>query len=73
VGSVQTVQSQAFVISEVNGTWGDAIEAPGSAALNTGDNANVTSVSCPHTGSCAAGGSYFDSSFHSQAFVISQT
>ena len=27
---------QAFVVSEVNGTWGTAIEVPGTAALNAG-------------------------------------
>lgn len=52
---------QAFTASEVNGTWGSAQVPPGSAALNTGKNASLTSVSCAAPGSCAAGGEYFAS------------
>jgi hypothetical protein len=62
---------QAFVADEVDGTWGDAIEVPGTATLNTGD-AQVDSVSCASAGNCAAGGSYTDSSDHSQAFVADE-
>jgi hypothetical protein len=47
---------QAFVISEVNGTWGTAEEVPGTAALNQGGFAYVGSVSCASPGNCAAGG-----------------
>src|SRR5262249_23944384 len=53
---------QAFVDSERNGRWGTAIEVPGTAALNTAGNAQVTSVSCAPAGSCAAGGFYSDRS-----------
>jgi hypothetical protein len=49
---------QAFVVSEVNGTWGTAIEVPGTAALNTGGHAGVNSVSCTPAGSCSLGGDY---------------
>jgi len=63
---------QAFVVSQVNGTWGKAKEVPGTAALNTSGNAAVNSVSCAAAGSCSAGGFYRDSSFHQQAFVVSQ-
>jgi len=62
---------QVFVVSETNGTWGNAIEIPGSGALNAGD-ARVTSVSCGSVGNCAVGGTYTDSSGHTQAFVVSQ-
>lgn len=64
---------QAFVADETNGVWGNAIEVPGSAALNTGDEAEVNSVSCSSAGNCAAGGSYADSSGHPQAFVADET
>src|SRR6266568_2930940 len=47
--------TQAFVVSEANGTWGKAIEVPGSAALNAGGDASVDSVSCASVGNCAAG------------------
>ena len=63
---------QAFVVSEVNGTWGTAIEVPGTAALNAGGWADVDSVSCASAGNCSAGGSYSDSSSHEQAFVVSE-
>jgi hypothetical protein len=74
-GGFYTVSSgddQAFVASQVNGTWHTAIEVPGTAALNRGGAAFITSVSCASAGNCSAGGHYFDSSFHSQAFVVSQ-
>src|SRR6266705_2950365 len=62
-------RNQAFVASERNGLWGNAVELPGSAALNAGGNAQVLSVSCPTAGNCAAGGYYTDSSYDIQAFV----
>jgi len=63
---------QAFVVSEVNGRWGDAIEVPGTAALNKSGWAQVASVSCAAAGDCAAGGTYSDASGHFQAFVVSE-
>ena len=65
--------SQAFVASQVNGTWHAAIEVPGIAALNTGGVAEVTSVSCAPAGTCSAGGDYYDSSGDTQLFVVSRT
>src|SRR5215831_4561720 len=63
---------QAFVVTEAGGRWRRAIEVPGTAALNTGGNAEVNSVSCAAAGSCAAGGFYTDGSGHRQAFVVSE-
>jgi len=63
---------QVFVVSQVNGTWGTAIQVPGSAALNQGGNAQINSVSCGAVGNCSAAGFYVDSSGHFQAFVVSQ-
>jgi hypothetical protein len=60
---------QAFVVSDVRGRWGDAVEVPGTAALNKSGLAQVLSVSCAAAGDCAAGGVYRDRSFHEQAFV----
>jgi hypothetical protein len=65
-------QPQALVVSEVNGTWGDAIEVPGIAVLNTGKAAQVDSVSCPSAGNCAVGGYYADSHGNDHAFVASE-
>jgi hypothetical protein len=64
---------QAFVVGETNGTWGKAIEAPGTGKLNGGDVAEVTSVSCASAGNCSAGGQYTDASDFQQAFVIGET
>jgi hypothetical protein len=61
------------VLALSSGTWGDAEELPGIAALNTGGNASATTVSCSSTGNCGLGGSYRDSSGHAQAYVANET
>jgi hypothetical protein len=63
---------EAFVASQVNGKWGTAEEVPGTAALNAGQDASVTSVSCRSAGNCTAGGYYASSHLHWQAFVVSE-
>ena len=74
--SDQSNDDQVFVVSEVNGKWGKAEEVPGTAALNTGGDAWMYSVSCASAGNCSAGGnyeSYTDSSGDAQqAFVVSE-
>ena len=68
--------SEAFVVSRRNGTWGQAEQVPGSAALNTGGDAQVSSLSCPSAGGCAAGGQYSlpgnQNGQPYEAFVVSQ-
>src|SRR5258707_1004080 len=65
--------SPAGGASQVNGRWGTAIEVPGTAALDAGVIAEVTSVACASAGNCAAAGFYHDgSSIYSLAFVASQ-
>src|SRR5690348_6305498 len=64
--------AQAFVAGEVNGIWQKAIEVPGTAALNQGGHAGISSVSCASAGNCTAAGFYTDSSGHAQAFVASE-
>jgi hypothetical protein len=64
---------QAFVVDETRGTWGQAIELPGSATLNKGGDAEVTSVSCASPGNCVAGGYYTDQAARQQAFVADET
>ena len=51
-------RQQAFVVSEKNGSWGSATEVPRLAALNTGKDAELMSLSCSSAGNCAAGGFY---------------
>jgi hypothetical protein len=63
---------QAFVVNEKDGTWGNAKEVPGSAALNADGNAEAESVSCSAAGNCGVDGSYTDSSGDVQAFVVSE-
>lgn len=53
--------------------WGRAEEVPGTAALNVGGDAQVSSMSCWRVGDCAAGGFYTDSSKRQQAFVVSES
>jgi hypothetical protein len=62
-------RGQVFVAGEARGVWGKAQPVPGTAALNKGGEAEITSVSCPRAGSCSAGGFYEDASFNFQAFV----
>src|SRR5260370_25275225 len=50
-------RTQAFVVSEVKGTWHTAIEVPGTAALNKAF-AQVRAVSCASAGNCSASGFY---------------
>jgi hypothetical protein len=64
---------QALVVTETNGIWGTAHTVPGTATLNTGGNAWVSSISCPAAGSCAAGGYYTDDNGYFQAFVVNKT
>jgi hypothetical protein len=54
---------------EADAAKGSAAEAPGTAALNRGKIAQITSVSCARPPTCAAGGYYADRSGHTQAFV----
>jgi hypothetical protein len=63
---------QAFVASEVSGTWRKAQQVPGTATLNAGGNASVTSVSCPAPGSCVAAGTYRPKTGPGQLFVINE-
>jgi hypothetical protein len=63
---------QLMVVNEVNGTWHNAIEVPGTAVLNKGDYAQVSSVSCASAGSCSAGGWYMDSSSLNAPLVVSE-
>ena len=64
--------TQPFVVTEKNGTWGKAIEVPGSAALNTGKDMVVTEVSCVAPGKCSATGDFHTSEHSQGVWVASQ-
>jgi hypothetical protein len=63
---------QAFVVSEKNGIWGNAVKVPGTAGLNLLGKAAVKSVSCKSAGNCTAGGYYHDNLGRAQAFVVTE-
>ena len=61
----------AFVVNEVNGSWGNAHNVPGIRPLATGGFSDVTSVSCASSGNCAAGG-FYRNAHGDQGFVADQ-
>jgi len=63
--------AQAWVASEKNGVWGNAIEVPGTAALKA-SLLQVSSVSCPAVGTCVAGGGYLSSTRKYRGFVVNE-
>src|SRR5215475_12133495 len=67
-----SVNIQAFVGSQVNGVWRQAVKVPGTAALNKGDVAQISSVSCASAGNCSAGGWYMDTGSLSAPVVVSE-
>jgi hypothetical protein len=62
---------QAFVINETAGSWENAEEVPGVAALS--DYSQVNSISCVSVGNCAVGGWYSGYDGFSRDFVASET
>ena len=69
-----TGHQQVFVVGEASGRWQPAEQVPGTAALNTGLDAGINSVSCASAGNCSAGGSYATgASTDTHAFVVSET
>ena len=62
---------QVFVVSQVAGVWGTAIDVPGLKASNIGAYADAPSISCPAPGYCSAVGTYSNDS-GTQGFVVSQ-
>jgi hypothetical protein len=63
---------QAFVTTRANGRWGPLMTVPGTDALNKGNNAEATGLSCPLAGGCTVFGSYKDSSNTAQWFADSE-
>jgi hypothetical protein len=64
---------EAFVVSEMNGVWGNAIEVPGTPALNVGGDATVSSVSCSSLGDCDAVGTAKDAKGLAVSFSSTET
>jgi hypothetical protein len=64
-----------FVVSQVNGTWGNAEPVPGLAALGVAKGVQLVALSCPAPGECTAAGGYYHypSSNDQQAFTVTET
>jgi hypothetical protein len=62
-----------FVASEKNGKWGNAVEVPGTATLDAGNQASFSSLSCASAGNCAGGGYYTNATFDTEVFVVNET
>jgi hypothetical protein len=69
----QCRDQQALVVSEVNGTCGNAIEIPNTATLNVDNDAAATALSCTLPSKCTAGGYYNRFTTAQRAFVVSET
>ncbi len=63
---------EAMIVVERDGRWLRAVEAPLPAgAPIEGQNAVLLSITCNHTGQCAAAGEYVDRSGHQQSLLVS--
>jgi hypothetical protein len=60
-----------FVANERDGVWGRALTIPGDSALETGDFAYLSTISCASPGNCSAGGE-FAGADGSRAFVLDE-
>ena len=70
--AASATSTQAFVVTEKNGIWGKAIEVPGSATLNTGNNIFVSAVSCVSPGKCSITGDFHTKTHSEGVWVASQ-
>jgi hypothetical protein len=61
---------RAFVVTEKDGSWGDAELLPGSVSLDDGGSAYINSMSCASAGDCSAGGDYTTPGKVTQPFVV---
>lgn len=68
----QSGHLQAFVADEKSGTWGSALEQPGTGFLNVAGGAATLAVSCASAGNCSVGGFYGDASAHLESFAANE-
>ncbi len=64
--------TDVFVVNERNGVWGKAEEIPGTAKLNSFNNAQVEQIACPSPGDCTAVGYYSTSETSSNVFSVTE-
>jgi len=65
--------SQAFVVSEVAGVWGNATQLFATQLLGSGLSNTLSDIDCPTAGNCAAVGGFADSGNVPQPFVVDET
>ncbi|HUZ42640.1 MAG TPA: fibronectin type III domain-containing protein [Acidimicrobiales bacterium] len=65
--------SQAFVVSEVDGVWGNATQLFATQLLGSGLSNTLSGIDCPSAGNCAAVGGFADSDNVAQPFVVDET
>ena len=58
LGTVGVASAQVRAADSGIGTWHQAVEVAGSAALNTGGDAGIGPVSCAASGDCLAAGTF---------------
>jgi hypothetical protein len=61
-----------LVVTEANGTWGDAQAVTGAAGLGNGTSAELTLVSCGAAGDCTAAGHFEGTDGRQHAFLVSE-
>lgn len=75
-GGGREPSAEAFVVAEHGGVWGPAVPLRGLAALNKGNSAGVSAVSCWSAGDCSVAGTYAAAvrgrDLDTQAFVASE-
>jgi len=63
----------AFVTDEADGSWGQATKVLASASLGAFGDPAIDAISCASAGNCSAGGTYWNLSKGTQAFVVNET
>ena len=69
---VEDALQQAFVVSLVDGVWGNYQDVPGLKTANVWG-ARATAVSCSSPGNCTVGGQYIDATRTYQPYAANQT
>jgi hypothetical protein len=68
----QTRATHAFVATEKDGTWGQVLPLVPDAALGAVRVSQVTQMSCPSPGDCAAAGAALDAGAQQHAFIATE-
>jgi hypothetical protein len=70
------LSAEFYIVTETRGNWSQAVELPGSTALNQGDQGSLDQISCSSVGNCGVVGAYsanYDFGFvYTQPFVDSE-